>query len=56
MMKKRSLSKQACELPDHSDEFDALIQAGKESPHRPLTKKVLAKIWQRGRSHAEKTG
>jgi hypothetical protein len=50
MMKKRGLSKQACELPDHPDEFDALIQAGKESPHRPLTKKVLAEIWQRGRS------
>jgi len=47
---------QAYELPDHPDEFDALIQAGKESPHRPLTKKVLAEIWQRGRSQAEKTG
>jgi hypothetical protein len=46
---------QAYELPDHSDEFDALIQAGKESPHRPLTRKVLAKIWQRGRAWAEST-
>jgi hypothetical protein len=32
---------QAYQLPDHPDEFDALIQAGKESPHRPLTRKVL---------------
>jgi hypothetical protein len=37
-------------LPDHPDEFDVLIEAGKNSPHRPLTKKVLAKIWERGRS------
>jgi hypothetical protein len=37
-------------LPDHPDEFDVLIEAGKNSPHRPLTKKVLAEIWQRGRS------
>jgi hypothetical protein len=27
---------QAYELPDHPDEFDALIQAGKKSAHRPL--------------------
>ncbi len=43
---------QAYELPDHPDEFDALIQAGKASPHRLLTQKVLAEIWQRGRSYA----
>lgn len=46
---------QAYELPDHPDEFDALIQAGKESPHRPLTQKVLADIWQRGRAFAKKS-
>jgi len=44
---------QAYDLPDHPDEFDALIQAGKESPHRPLTTKVLAEIWQRGRAYAK---
>ena len=43
---------QAYELPDHPDEFDALIQAGKESPQRPLTRQVLTKIWQRARSSA----
>lgn len=41
---------QAYQLPDHPDEFDALIDAGKKSPHRSLTKKVLSEIWQRGRS------
>ena len=41
---------QAYELPDHPDAFDALIQAGKDSAHRPLTDKVLKEIWQRGRS------
>ena len=41
---------QAYELPDHPDAFDSLIQAGKDSPHRPLTDKVLKEIWQRGRS------
>jgi len=41
---------QAYELPDHPDEFDALIQAGKESTHRSLSRQVLASIWQRGRS------
>ena len=46
---------QAYELPDHPDEFDALIQAGKDSPHRPLTKKVLAGIWQRGRADAKQS-
>ena len=35
------------------DEFAELIQAGKESPHRPLTKKVLKQIWQRGRARAK---
>lgn len=37
-------------VPDHPGEFEALIQAGKDSPHRALTPKVLAEIWQRGRS------
>ena len=46
---------QAYELPDHPDEFDALLQAGKESPHRPLTQKVLTEIWQRGRAFAKKS-
>jgi hypothetical protein len=40
----------AYELPDHPDEFDALIQAGKDSPHRKLNKSVLAEIWRRGRT------
>lgn len=44
---------QAYALPDHPDEFDALIQAGKDSPHRPLTPPVLSEIWQRGRSAAQ---
>ncbi|MGO8926352.1 MAG: hypothetical protein ACLQU3_05610 [Limisphaerales bacterium] len=44
---------QAYQLPDHPDEFDALIQAGKESPHRLLTPKVLKEVWQRGRSLAK---
>ncbi len=43
---------QAYQLPDHPDEFDALIQAGKDSPHRLLTRKVLNDIWQRGLSQA----
>lgn len=43
---------QAYELPDHPDEFDALIQAGKDSPHRPVTPKVLDGIWKRGRALA----
>jgi hypothetical protein len=43
---------QAYQLPDHHDEFDALIQAGKDSPHRLLTRKVLKDIWQRGLSQA----
>ena len=40
---------QACQLPDHTDELDALIQAGKDSPHRDLTPKVMTEIWQRAR-------
>jgi hypothetical protein len=44
---------QAYELPDHPDEFDALIQAGKDSPHRVPTPKVLAEIWRRGRRLAK---
>lgn len=39
---------QKYELPDHPQEFDGLIQAGKDSPHRPLTKKALAEIWVKG--------
>lgn len=45
---------QAYELPDHPDEFDALIQAGKDSEHRPLTPAVMKQIWQRGESLAKK--
>lgn len=45
---------QAYELPDHSDEFDALIQAGKDSPHRTLTRKVLDDIWKRGRARGRR--
>jgi len=41
---------QAYQLPEYPEEFDALIQAGKDSPHRELTKKVLADIWRRGRA------
>jgi hypothetical protein len=41
---------QAYQLPDHPDEFDALIQAGKESPRRELTRRVLSDIWRRGRA------
>ena len=44
---------QAYALPDHPDEFDAVIQAGKDSPHRPLTGKALDEIWRRGRVRAE---
>ncbi len=44
---------QAYELPDHPDQFDALIHAGKESPHRPLTANVLEDIWKRGRALAK---
>lgn len=44
---------QAYQIPDHPDEFDALIQAGKESPHRELNKKVMADIWRRGRAKAK---
>jgi hypothetical protein len=45
---------QAYTLPQHPDEFDALIQAAKNSPHRPLTSKVLDKIWKRGRALAKR--
>ena len=44
---------QAYELPDHPDEFDALVQAGKDSPHRTLNAKVLAGIWKNGRTLAK---
>ncbi len=43
---------QAYELPDHPDEFDALILAGKDSPHRTLNSKVFDDIWKRGRALA----
>ena len=46
---------QAYELPAHPDEFDALIQAGKDSSHRVLTPAVFEAIWDRGRARA-KTG
>ena len=45
---------QAYELPDHPDEFDALIEAGRESQHRELTSAVLSSIWKKGRSLAKK--
>ncbi len=45
---------QAYELPDHADEFDALIRAGKDSPHRPLTPKVLESIWKRERAQVKR--
>lgn len=44
---------QAYELPDHPDEFDALIQAGKDSQHRLVTRKVLEEIWNGGRTLAK---
>ena len=44
---------QAYQLPDHPDEFDAVIPAGKDSPHRMLTRKVLNEIWQRGLARAK---
>jgi len=44
---------QAYNLPQHAHEFDALIDAGKSSPHRPLTPKVLDQIWKRGRALAK---
>lgn len=43
---------QAYELPD-APAFDELIQAGKDSSHRPLTSKTLAEIWHRGRRIAK---
>ena len=45
---------QAYSLPQHPDEFDALIDAGKHSVHRPLTAKVLDEIWKRGGVLAKK--
>ena len=45
---------QAYELPDNPGEFDALIQAGKDSSHRILTRKVLDDIWKRGRTRAKR--
>jgi hypothetical protein len=44
---------QAYQLPEPPDEFDTLIQAGKDSPHRLLTRKVLKDIWQRGLTRAK---
>ena len=44
---------QAYSLPEHPQEFDALIDAGKHSPHRALTPKVLDQIWKRGRALAK---
>jgi hypothetical protein len=44
---------QAYELPDHPHEFDALIRAGKDSLHRPLTANVLDDIWKSGRALAK---
>ncbi|MDB6029959.1 MAG: hypothetical protein JWM16_297 [Verrucomicrobiales bacterium] len=45
---------QAYNLPQHQDEFDALIQAGKDSPHHAVTPKLLNRIWQRGKSLSKK--
>jgi hypothetical protein len=45
---------QAYELPDHPDEFDTLIQAGRESQHRELTPALLNSIWKKGRALAKK--
>lgn len=45
---------QAFDLPDHPDQFDALIQAGKDSGHRELTPTVLSAIWKKGRSLVKK--
>lgn len=44
---------QAYQLPDHPDEFDSLIQSGKDSPHRNLTRGVFQEIWKRGRAQAK---
>jgi hypothetical protein len=52
-MKNRSLRQAKARLGKVSgltDGFDALIQAGKDSAHRPLTDKVLRQIWQRARN------
>ncbi len=45
---------QAYELPDHPHEFDALIQVGKDSPHRELTPRLLANLWKRARAKADR--
>jgi hypothetical protein len=45
---------QAYDLPGHPDEFDALIQAGKDSSHRALIPKILKDIWTRGRASVRK--
>jgi hypothetical protein len=43
----------AYKLPDHEDEFDTLIEDGKQSTHRELTPAVLNRIWARGRALAK---
>jgi hypothetical protein len=40
-------------VAEYADELEKLIQAGKESSHRRLTRKVVARIWQRGRKLAK---
>jgi hypothetical protein len=45
---------QAYDLPDHPDEFDSLIQAGREGRHRELTSEVLSAVWKKGRSLSRK--
>jgi hypothetical protein len=50
----RLLILRAYELPDPDDEFDNLIEEGKESPHRELTPKAFKSIWKRGRAFAKK--
>ena len=44
---------QAYSLPEGSHGFDAFIEAGKRSRHRPLTRKVLDQIWKQGRARAK---
>jgi hypothetical protein len=44
---------QAYELPDHPDEFDSLIQSGKDSAHRNVTRGVFPEIGKRGRGQAK---
>ena len=45
---------QAYEPADHPNDFDSLIQAGKDSPKRELTPQLLRDIWKRGRARAGK--